>query len=360
MVLSETATARRRLLRWYARHKRNLPWRRDQDPYRVWVSEVMLQQTQVVTVVPYYDRFTAAFPTLEALAAASPARVTKLWEGLGYYNRVHNLHRAVRIVRDDHQGAVPRDPETFRSLPGVGPYIAAAVLSIAYGRPLLVVDGNVKRVYARLTADDRPVDTTGFLADLRRIMGALLSRRSPGNFNQAVMELGALVCRRHGCDCARCPLRVGCAAFRRGLTERLPTVPPRRPVPHYEVGVVLLWRGPAFLIRRRPRRGHLAGLWELPGTSARSDETAGEAAERALRDDFGVSVDLSRELAAVNHAYSHFRITLRLFESHRGEAAVTREDPSIRWITPREIDLYAFPRANRTLFARVFGRPSAA
>ena len=214
MKHSTLQSTRKRLTDWYAVHSRHLPWRQTQDPYRIWVSEVMLQQTQVKTVVPYYETFLAAFPYLETLAAAHLESVLKVWEGLGYYARARNLHRAARIVTERYGGRIPDRPDQFRTLPGVGDYICAAVQSIAYGVPLAVVDGNVKRVLARLYEIEEPVNRPSGARAFAKTADRLLDRSDPGVFNQALMELGALVCRPSSPDCGACPVRGRCAARR--------------------------------------------------------------------------------------------------------------------------------------------------
>ncbi|MEZ4568646.1 MAG: A/G-specific adenine glycosylase, partial [Desulfobacterales bacterium] len=202
------------LTRWYAENLRHLPWRGSADPYHIWVSEVMLQQTQVATVIPYFKRFCQAFPDIRALAAADLQDVLKLWEGLGYYARARNLHKAAKIVTDQYNGRIPDDADGFMALPGVGDYIGAAVLSIAFDRPLAVVDGNVKRVLARLFEIDAPVNVSASYKIFQSCANLLLNAEDPGTFNQAVMELGALVCRPSGPDCRVCPLAGWCGAFK--------------------------------------------------------------------------------------------------------------------------------------------------
>ncbi|RMF05515.1 MAG: A/G-specific adenine glycosylase, partial [Chloroflexi bacterium] len=226
---------RAELLRWYRRNGRALPWRDETDPYRIWVSEVMLQQTQVATVVPYYHRFLARFPTVEALAAASQEQVLKLWEGLGYYARARNLHRAAREIVEKWSGRLPQSGAQLRTLPGFGEYTAAAVASIAFGEPVAAVDGNVKRVLARLFAVETDVTRNPGARHIGQAAQQLLESRHPGDWNQAVMELGATVCTPTSPRCAGCPLRKWCRARQLGLQSELPRRPPRRKVPHYQV-----------------------------------------------------------------------------------------------------------------------------
>jgi A/G-specific adenine glycosylase len=267
----------RPLLAWYRRAKRDLPWRGATDPYRVWVSEVMLQQTRVEVVKPYYERFVAWFPTLDALARAPLDRVLACWSGLGYYGRARSLHGAVRECRERYGGRVPRDPEAFGGLPGVGPYTCAAVLSIAFGVRLAVVDGNVLRVVARLLALDLEAKSPELRARAAAFAARALPRRSPGDFNQALMELGATVCTPRAPRCPRCPLARRCAARRLGDVGRFPRAS-TRPAPRqvrWEAAVVE--RKGAVLLLRRGLEGRFKGMWELPWSAESLQSMAGLA-----------------------------------------------------------------------------------
>lgn len=299
---------RRLLLAWYAANRRSLPWRDTDDPYHVWVSETMLQQTRVDTVVPYYHRFLGRFPAPADLAAARLQDVLKAWEGLGYYARARNLHKAAGIVVKKHNGRVPDAKASMLALPGVGPYIGAAVLSIAYGRPLAVVDGNVKRVLARLHASGIPVNTQRDRAHYQSLADDLLDRDRPGTFNQAVMELGAMVCRPKAPQCDRCPLTAFCAACAQNLAGRLPVVQRRAAVPSYRMAAGAVCKKGRVLIVRRPENGLLGGLWEFPAGVAEPFETAGQACRRVLEQTVGLRARVTASLARVKHAYTHFRV----------------------------------------------------
>ncbi|MBA3584678.1 MAG: A/G-specific adenine glycosylase, partial [Gemmatimonadetes bacterium] len=256
-AIADAAETRQDLLAWYDRQQRDLPWRRERDPYRVWVSEVMLQQTRVETVLPYYERWMKRFPALDDLADADPEDVLRAWSGLGYYARARNLHRAAMTVRERHGAVLPNDAARLRELPGVGAYTAGAVASIAFGRPEPAVDGNARRVLCRLFDLASPS-----AAELFRRAAALVDPDRPGDFNQALMELGATVCRPRAPRCARCPLARGCRARARGTAEYRPRARSGGPVPAFRVGtaVVVSSRG-RFLLGRRPPRGLLGGLW---------------------------------------------------------------------------------------------------
>jgi A/G-specific adenine glycosylase len=344
---AEVRMLRRRMLSWYERERRPLPWRGTRDPYRIWVSEVMLQQTQVNTALPYYRRFLRQFPTLRKLAGALLEEVLKRWEGLGYYARARNLHRACAIVLARHGGRVPDTWEPFRALPGVGDYIAAAVLSIAFNRPHAVVDGNVKRVLARLVTLRAPVNQTASHRMFQAEADRLLERRRPGDFNQAMMELGALVCTPASPRCALCPLIRFCAAYRRGVTAHYPQRVASRPVPEIEAAVGVVFKNDRVLITRRPDQGLLGGLWEFPGGKLREGESAAEACVREIQEEVNLQVVAENLLAHVRHGYSHFRIRLQVFCCRYTAGRVRLNGPAAhRWVRIEDLERFAFPRAN--------------
>ena len=338
----------KQLLDWYAVHHRPLPWRETSDPYRIWVSEVMLQQTQVRTVIPYYQEFTRRFPDVSSLAGAELQAVLKVWEGMGYYARARNLHRAAGIVMTRHGGRMPDDIRMIRQLPGVGAYIAAAVLSIAWGRPFAVVDGNVRRVLARLQKIDVPVNGSLSQKNIFTVSAEnLLFKQAPGRFNQAMMELGALVCTPRGPGCGRCPAAGCCAAFLSGTVDQYPRRirRPRTPEIHVATGVV--HKGRKILITRRKPEGLLGGLWEFPGGKVRKGETAEAACEREIKEEVGLEVRADGHITRVRHAYTHFRIVMDVFHCRYLAGRVRLYGPvDFRWIRPGEIDAYPFPGAN--------------
>ena len=342
------------LQRWYAENARDLPWRRTSDPYHIWVSEVMLQQTQVSTVVPYYQRFLDRFPTLESLAAASQHDVLKLWQGLGYYRRAINLHQAAREVMERHDGEVPADLGSLRQLPGVGRYIAGAILSFAFNRPAPVLEANTSRVLCRLFAvrgADGDGDRARRLWDLAE---ALLPQREPGLHNQALMELGALVClpRRPRCD--ECPVNQYCEARAQGLIEQLPEAR-RRPQP-VDVcdAAAVLWRRGRLLIVRRPPQERWGGLWELPRTTVAEGKDPRTALRTHVRRSLALDIDLGPELLVVKHGVTHHRITLHCYEATR---VVGRARPNgyaeCRWELPACLGDYAFSSPQRRLITAI-------
>jgi A/G-specific adenine glycosylase len=360
LMAADIRGLRRRLLDWYERGRRPLPWRETSDPYRIWVSEVMLQQTQVKTAQPYYERFVRRFPTLHTLAGAGLEEVLKRWEGLGYYARARNLHRACAIVRERHSGRVPDTWAPLRALPGVGDYIAAAVLSIAFNRPHAVVDGNVKRVLARLLTMSAPVNQTASHRMFQEHADRLLDRRRPGDFNQAMMELGALVCTPASPQCARCPLTRFCGAHRSDATARYPRRVASRPVPETQAAVGVVFKNGRVLITRRPAKGLLGGLWEFPGGKLRAGESPAAACVREIKEEVNLEVVVESALAQVRHAYSHFRIRLHVFRCRYAAGRVRLKGPAAhRWVRISDLDRFAFPKANHKFIPLLSQRPKA-
>ena len=265
-----------RLLEWFSKKKRKLPWRESRDMYLVWVSEVMLQQTQVATVVPYFERFIERFPTVYDLAASTEQAVLKVWEGMGYYSRARNLHQATQVVVDKYSGNIPADVKNFKSLPGVGPYISAAVLSISRGIPIPVVDGNVLRVFTRFMGIRSDIRKSSTRKKINDVLVKIIPHDKPGDFNQALMELGAMVCKPGEPRCPDCPIKGYCYAFIRGEMSRFPYKSPFPKVPEYRVSVGVIVKKNRFYVQKRPSRGHLGGLWEFPGGKGKEEETPEE------------------------------------------------------------------------------------
>lgn len=344
---SNDAPIARDLLAWFAQARRDLPWRRTRDPYRIWVSEIMLAQTQVARVLDYYERFLERFPTVEALAAAPLDAVLKAWEGLGYYARARNLQRAAQVLVAQHDGCLPADPRALRALPGVGEYTAGAIASIAFGRDVAALDSNVRRVFARLYRLRAPTP-----AELRRLVAAALPRGRAGEFNQALMDLGAMVCTPRRPHCTRCPLACHCQAFRQGDAAQFPAPRRRAPRPHYDVCAAVVEQEGRLLVAQRPADGLLGGLWEFPGGRRRPGETLEACLEREMREQAGLVVVVGERVATVEHGYSHFSITLHAYRCRlqAGQPPV----PGVagwRWLRPEELDHLAFSAASRRVIA---------
>ena len=340
-----------RLLAWFARHARDLPWRQERTPYRVWVAEVMLQQTRAETVVPYYERFLARFPTVEALADASLEEVLKLWEGLGYYARARNLHAAARQVVAAQGGQLPDTFEGLLSLPGVGRYIGGAVASLAFGRDVAAVDGNARRVLCRVMRIREDVTRSGVQRKLEALATDLLPRGRAGAFNEALIELGATVCAPRAPRCDRCPLRGLCLAYREGDPEALPVRRPRRQVPHYDVAAAVTSRADGrVLVAQRNADDMLGGLWEFPGGKREDGETLAGCLVREMREELDVEVEVGELLVVVRHAYTHFRITLHAFRCRLAAGEPRCLDcAAFRWVTLAELDALPMSVADRRI-----------
>lgn len=344
---ADVRRARTRLWAWYQPDVRGLPWRGCTDPYGVWISEVMLQQTRVETVRERWGRFLSRFPDLLSLARADEQELLKEWEGLGYYRRARNLRAAAQALVAAGSTRLPRTRAELERLPGFGPYTAAAVASIAYGEPAAVLDGNVERVLSRFANVREPVRAPAARRRLNQLAQRLLDPRRPGDWNQALMDLGATVCRPRAPACPLCPWRKGCAGLAAGNPEDLPVTPQRRALPHRHIAAGLVWRGRRLLIARRPQDGLLGGLWEFPGGKQQEGESLEQACAREIREETGLDVTVAQRFLSLDHAYSHFRITLHLFHCRAGRGAprpLSCEAP--RFVALGDLASYPFPRAN--------------
>ena len=298
------------LLRWFARHRRSLPWRRKHTPYETWIAEIMLQQTQVKTMLPYYQRWMQRFPGIKSVARASEDELLKHWEGLGYYARVKNIQRTAQILVRDGGGTFPEDHQALLRLPGIGAYTAGAIMSLAFNRPFAAVDGNTERVFARLFDLATPVKekvNQGFIWSTAR---ALIPEGQARSFNQALMELGALVCLPRNPECTQCPLETRCISRQLGTVNQ-------RPVPGAKPGILqrtaalgVLVKGSHILIQKRPASGLMAGLWEFPGGKLEPGENPEKAVVREFQEELGLHIQPIKKIAVIKHSYTTFRITL--------------------------------------------------
>jgi A/G-specific adenine glycosylase len=340
----------RALLAWYAANARDLPWRRTRDPYAIWISEIMLQQTRIPTAIPYYERFLKRFPTVRRLAGARLDTVLKLWEGLGYYTRARNLHRAAREIVSRFGGQMPESQDDLLALPGVGRYTAGAIASIAFDQREPLVDGNVERVLCRLFRIRGNPKAAGIRKRIWSLAGELLPAEQVGHFNQALMELGSEVCTPRGPRCDDCPLRRLCEAKQHNEQDRLPARPAGRPVPSHTVVVAVIWRNGRILIDKRKPEGLLGGLWEFPGGKVRSSESLEAALRREIREELDIEIEPGRRIATVNHAYTHFRVRIHAFECRyvAGEPRPLACD-ALKWVRPADLARYAFPAANKKI-----------
>jgi A/G-specific adenine glycosylase len=329
---------RRALLAWYRKNRRDLPWRRTRDPYAIWVSETMLQQTRVETVIPYYERFLARFPDIEALASADTDAVLGAWAGLGYYSRARNLQAAAREVASKHGGRLPDDVEGLRALPGIGRYTAGALASIAFDRPEPVVDGNVARVLTRLLGIRDDIGRPAVARRLWEEAARLADGPDPGDLNQALMELGAVVCVPAEPRCDACPLRSRCDARLHGDASDLPVKSKGPAARRIEAAAGWLTRRGRVLAVRRPPSGLLGGLWELPGGELARGEDPADGLVRNLRERVGLAVSATEYVGAVEHVFTHRRLRLHLFrcDPPRGRTRLAGFDDH-RWLPPRSV-----------------------
>ena len=345
---------RRTLLRWFDAHARDLPWRRSKAPYHVWLSEILLQQTRVDQGTPYYERFIAAFPTVQDLAAAQEDAVLKLWEGLGYYARARNLLRAAREIVQKG-GAFPKTAEQWQTLPGIGRYTAGAIASIAFNERTPLVDGNVARVLCRVYNIRSLLTATETQAQLWSLAEHLVPIHRPGDFNQALMELGALVCLPRGPHCPECPLRQVCMAHQEGVEEQLPRRVAKKPIPHHELLVAFLSKAGKgkrehFLLVKRPSKGLLGGLWEFPACKQTSDDSPEELLLQYLNSHLGIQGNIGELVGTVTHVYSHFRTTLHAYRCcFTSGTPVSKDHAEVRWISAAELHTVSLTGASHKI-----------
>ncbi|MCB1060398.1 MAG: A/G-specific adenine glycosylase [Calditrichaeota bacterium] len=353
--MPKSAATLRSLIDWFEANKRDMPWRKTRDPYKIWISEILLQQTQVATVEPYYNHFVKTFPTVQTLAKAPLDRVLKAWEGCGYYARARNLHKAAKQIVA-MGGKLPRTAKELRDLSGIGPYTSAAIASIAFGEAVPVLDGNVERVIARVTGEEGIISEREVHSRLRShaeqwMQIAVNAELSPGDLNESLMELGATVCKPREALCAQCPLKRVCVAKK---TLQDVTVLPRKPLkprtPHYDIGAAIVRKNGRILITKRPEHGMLGGLWEFPGGKQESGESLKECVQREMREELAMEVEVGEQIASVKHAYTHFKITLHCFEcKHVGGELQLIHAADAKWVKPAELANYAFPKADRVV-----------
>lgn len=339
------------LLTWYQDHKRAMPWRGEADPYKIWISEIMLQQTRVEQATPYFQHFISLFPTVHELAEADQQEVLKAWEGLGYYSRARNLHSAAKTVVSEHEGIIPDHYDGLIKLKGIGPYTAAAVSSIAFDKANAVVDGNVIRVLTRYFGIEEDTRSAKTRKAVQKHADQLIDKKRPGDFNQALMEVGSAVCSPTKPDCSSCPIQAGCVAYKMAKTDTIPYKSPAKKKPHHTIGVgIIETEEGKLLIARRPENAMLGGLWEFPGGKQEENESIPETVERELKEELGVEVKAYKELMSLKHTYSHFSITM-----HAWFCKLIKGEPSplssqeVRWVTRDELERYPFPKANKVL-----------
>ncbi len=333
------------LLRWYKKAGRDLPWRKTADPYAIWVSEILLQQTQVATALPYYRRFLVAFPTVQDLAAAPIDAVLKLWQGLGYYARARHLSEAAKRIVDRFGGEVPATQKELLSLPGIGRSTAGAILNIAFHQRHPVLDGNVKRVLIR-TFCIRENKEKNLHEKLWRLADQMLPRRRVDHFTQAIMDLGATICLPKNPKCAVCPVSRVCQAYQKGWQDRLPLKPVQKKVPHYDYVAAVIRRGESVLIRRRPSMGLLGGLWEFPGGRVTREGHFSEIMQKEV----GQAVAESSPWFKIKHQFSHFKMTLHLFHGTVRKKGIRSDH---KWVPVNRLEEYPFSSAHQKVVLKL-------
>jgi A/G-specific adenine glycosylase len=351
------------LLDWFAANSRPLPWRRSYDPYAVWVSEIMAQQTQMDRVVPYFTRFMARFPDIASLAGADENDVLKAWEGLGYYSRARNLLAAARRIVAEHGGVLPADFAAIRALPGIGQYTAGAVASIAYGLDVVAVDANVLRVLARVCDIDVPVKEPAGKARVIELARELLPPGRARQYNEALMELGGMVCRPKNPDCPACPVAAVCQARHLDIVADRPVLSKTPDITPLLVATGVLTHAGRVFVQKRLPVGAWANLWEFPGGRIEQGETPEQAVVREFAEETAFSVEAAAKLAVIRHGYTTYRVTLHCYLLRLPDAY----DPAIppvptltaaqesRWLTPEELANYAFPAGHRKLIDQLAG-----
>ncbi|HOQ40500.1 MAG TPA: A/G-specific adenine glycosylase [Smithellaceae bacterium] len=346
---------RRKLLAWYRHHQRSLPWRNTNDPYCIWISEIMLQQTRVDTVIPYYERFIKSFPDVRTLANAPVQDVLKIWENLGYYSRARNIHAASRIITDRCGGRIPDKSEEIKTLPGIGDYTAGAILSIAYGLAVPAVDGNVRRILSRVFAIRKSMDDPRGQKKLLDLAAALVPSRHAGDFNQALMDLGATICRVKKPDCLICPVGSICRARLSGLQESIPVTRKNPAIPRKQgAAAVIFDASHRLLIVQRPSSGLLASLWKLPGGFVHDGKSIKKCLRDCVREELNISIAVGSCLASADHTYTHFRLTLQAFDCRlmKGNPEA-RTCQNWRWATTSQLEKLPMSKIDRKILAEV-------
>ena len=337
--MNNFARFRSSLFRWYQKNARRLPWRTTNDPYRIWISEIMLQQTTVAAVIPYYERWMTVFPTIRHVARTSQQRILKVWQGLGYYSRARNIHRSAQIICREYNGQIPNDAELLAKLPGFGPYTMAAVLSIAFGQTYPVVDANVRRVCMRLLAMEGEAHPRHDRS-IREYLEKIIDSKDPGTFNQAFMELGALVCRAREPLCTICPVKSFCQAYAKGIQEIIP-LPKKTQLKKVAAAIAVIRDGDVYFLQKRPSKGLFADLWEFPGGKIEQGESPRAAVFREVDEELGIRLTSAQPLTKLKHFYTQFSVTLHVFLceiSHRPTIQSNR-----KWLKRNDLEKYPMP-----------------
>jgi len=339
------------LIDWYQKNKRNLPWRGEKEAYRVWVSEIMLQQTRVETVIPYYGRWLQKFPMVRDLAQASEETVILLWEGLGYYARVRNMHNTAKILVEQYEGIFPHSSEALRKLPGIGDYTANAIASICFHIPVIALDANGKRIFARLLDLDQPVSTNQTKKKIEQFATNLLEKVDAGDFNQAIMDLGSSICVSLEPQCRNCPLPSFCGAYKQNTQSLRPVLKQKKAIPFYQVvAAAISDEGGRYLLAKRPKGGMLPGLWEFPGGKVESGEDDPAALRREIREELDTTISVGTLIGSYRHAYTHFRVEVRAYRCGLdGAMPQALEAQELVWVKCEEMARFAMGKVDRLI-----------
>jgi len=344
---ADTAFVQKGLLEWFGKNQRALPWRKAYEPYQVWISEIMLQQTQVKTVIPYFDRWMKEFPNIKSVAEAKEDKILKLWEGLGYYSRARNIQKAAKLIVDKHGGKFPSDYDDILALPGVGKYTAGAIASIAFNQDRPLVDGNVIRVLSRLFFYTQNTRLPEAEKQIWQWAKEILPKGKARDFNQALMEFGALRCTPSATDCGACPLKSRCKAYERDMVDQIPDRGPKKESKNIKVAIAVIRKGDKVFIQKRPSIGLMAGLWEFPGGKVEKGESALKALHREVKEEVGISIKNVKRIKKIKHAYTSFKVDLHCFEAEHEAGKIELKSASDgRWVRLSDLEKYPFPAAN--------------
>ena len=353
-VVSKKSEPTYLLLRWYDEDIRQFPWRKTNNPYKIWLSEVMLQQTQVKTVVPYYNRWISKYPTIQSVAEAHADSILKTWEGLGYYAGARNFHSACKIIMNKYNGKVPDSAHLLLSLPGIGEYISGAIMSIAFNQSFAAIDSNALRVISRLKSINGPFQIRK--QKIAHVLSKLICALRPGDFNQAIMDLGREICTSKNPSCSACPISIHCRSFVNNVVDKYPQTVRANKKPSYSVAAGIIWNKGLILVSKRKDAGLLGGLWEFPGGKIRQGETAKKCIIREVKEELGVVVRPRDFFKQINHTYSHFSITLDAYHcDYVNGSPRALGCAEWRWISPKQIADLPFPKANHKLFNHIYG-----
>lgn len=349
MNQKQMTSFRRRLFKWYRENARALPWRKTKDPYKIWISEVMLQQTTVNAVIPYYKKWIKKYKTIGSVAKESDQRLLKMWQGLGYYQRCKNIKKAAIALVKDHQGKIPKEPSILKTIPGFGPYTVGAVLSIAYDYRIPIIDANVRRVFMRILGIDDYISVKHD-DQINTTLEKLLPRKNVSDFNQALMELGALICRNNEPICSTCPVKTCCQSYKRGIQEIIPKRKSKK-IKNLNVAIGIIKNRNEFLIQQRSSKGLLASLWEFPGGKIEQGENPHQALKRELKEEVGIAPKTSKFLFHINHFYTQFKVKLFVYYCCIDKRPTLQNNQ--RWVNLKGLYKYPMPSGSAKIVDRI-------